>query len=481
MRDQLLQLEKISRQLEPLPADRETMRKSVDAYAFQFLNQIENIRAYQAINGEDAGLSLHEFGEEPVKLQALLDLLKKHVDHPGLNPASGGHLGYIPGGGIYVSALGDYLADVFNRYAGVYFAGPGAVRMENMIIRWIAGLMGYPADAGGNLTSGGSMANLIGIVCARDAAGIKARDFEKAVIYITRQVHHSVDKAIRIAGLKECIIRHVPMDDHYRMQAADLDRMITVDKTHRLHPLMVIASAGTTDTGAIDPLDEIGRIAKKHELWYHVDAAYGGFFMLTDEGKEKLKGIEMSDSLIVDPHKGLFLPYGTGVVLVKDAKRLQQSHIYSANYMQDAASATDEISPADVSPELTKHFRGLRMWLPLMLHGLRPFRACLEEKLLLAKYFHREIKNLGFEAGPEPELSVVTYRYNPKHGDANEFNKRLVEEVQKDGRVFISSTLIDGKFILRAAILAFRTHLKTIDTLLTVLKEKVKLLEEATA
>lgn len=481
MRDQLLQLEKISRQLEPLPADRETMRKSVDEYAFQFLNHIENIRAYQAINGEDAGLSLHEFGEEPVKLQALLDLLKKHVDHPGLNPASGGHLGYIPGGGIYVSALGDYLADVFNRYAGVYFAGPGAVRMENMIIRWIAGLMGYPSDAGGNLTSGGSMANLIGIVCARDAAGIKARDFEKAVIYITRQVHHSVDKATRIAGLKECIIRHVPMDDHYRMSAADLDRMITVDKTHRLHPLMVIASAGTTDTGAIDPLDEIGRIAKKHELWYHVDAAYGGFFMLTDEGKEKLKGIEMSDSLIVDPHKGLFLPYGTGVVLVKDAKRLQQSHIYSANYMQDAASATDEISPADVSPELTKHFRGLRMWLPLMLHGLRPFRACLEEKLLLAKYFHREIKNLGFEAGPEPELSVVTYRYIPKHGDANEFNKRLVEEVQKDGRVFISSTLIDGKFILRAAILAFRTHLKTIDTLLTVLKEKVKLLEEATA
>lgn len=481
MRDQLLQLEKISRQLEPLPADRESMRKSVDAYAFQFLNHIENIRAYQAINGEDAGLSLHEFGEEPVKLQALLELMKKHVDHPGLNPASGGHLGYIPGGGIYVSALGDYLADVFNRYAGVYFAGPGAVRMENMIIRWIAGLMGYPADAGGNLTSGGSMANLIGIVCARDAAGIKARDFEKAVIYITRQVHHSVDKAIRIAGLKECIIRHVPMDDHYRMSAADLDRMITVDKTHRLHPLMVIASAGTTDTGAIDPLDEIGRIAKKHELWYHVDAAYGGFFMLTDEGKEKLKGIEMSDSLIVDPHKGLFLPYGTGVVLVKDAKRLQQSHIYSANYMQDAASATDEISPADVSPELTKHFRGLRMWLPLMLHGLRPFRACLEEKLLLAKYFHREIKKLGFEAGPEPELSVVTYRYIPKHGDANEFNKRLVEEVQKDGRVFISSTLIDGKFILRAAILAFRTHLKTIDTLLTVLKEKVKLLEEDTA
>lgn len=485
MRDRLLQLEKISRKLEPSAAEREAVRKSVTEYAEQFLNQIERISAYRPIRGEDAGLLDHSFGEEPVKAELLLELLKKHVDHPGLNPASGGHLGYIPGGGIYFSALGDYLADVFNRYAGVYFAGPGAVRMENMIIRWLCGLMGYPAGAGGNLTSGGSIANLMGIVCARDASGIKAREFEKTVIYLTRQVHHSVDKAIRIAGLKECIIRHVPMDDHHRMSAADLDRMITVDKMHRLQPLMVIASAGTTDTGAIDPLEEIGRIAKKHELWYHVDAAYGGFFMLTDEGKEKLKGIELSDSLVADPHKGLFLPYGTGVLLVKDAKKLQQSHHYHANYMQDAAAATEELSPADVSPELTRHFRGLRLWLPLMLHGLAPFRACLEEKLLLAKYFHQEIQKLAFpsgskfEAGPPPQLSVVTYRYVPNRGDADEFNRRLVDEVQQDGRVFISSTKLNDQFILRAAILAFRTHLSTVDTLLTVLKEKARRFEES--
>src|SRR6185295_5947182 len=174
-------------------------------------------------------------------------------------------------------------------------------------------------------------------------------------------------------------IRYVPMDERYRMNAESLEAMIMTDKKNRLVPFLVIASAGTTDVGAVDPLEEIGAIAKKHELWYHIDAAYGGFFNLTREGKQKLKGIELSDSLVVDPHKGLFLPYGTGVILVKDKSVLQQSHSYQASYMQDAVNASEELSPADLSPELTKHFRGLRFWLPLQLHGLKPFRACLEE------------------------------------------------------------------------------------------------------
>ena len=235
----------------------------------------------------------------------------------------------------------------------------------------------------------------------------------------------------------------------------------------------MVASAGTTDVGAIDPLRAIGKIANERGLWYHIDAAYGGFFVLTDEGKKKLEGIETSDSLVIDPHKGLFLPYGLGVVLVKNAEKLRDSHRYAANYMQDAAALTDEPSPADLSPELTKHFRGLRLWLPLKLHGAAPFRACLTEKLLLAKYFHTEVQKLGFESRIEPELSVVTYRWLPRNGDANIFNKRLLEHVVADGRVFISSTMLNGEFTLRFACLAFRSHLSTVDTLLTVLKNKV--------
>jgi len=236
----------------------------------------------------------------------------------------------------------------------------------------------------------------------------------------------------------------------------------------------VVASAGTTDVGAVDPLAEIGEIAKRNDLWYHIDAAYGGFFILTDVGKQKFRGLELSDSLIIDPHKGLFLPYGLGVVLVRNIEDLKRSFRFDANYMQDAFAGPDEVSPAELSPELTKHFRGLRLWLPLKLHGVGPFRACLEEKLLLAKYFYREVQKLGFVSDLEPELSVVTYRYVPASGDADDFNKKLLEEVVKDGRVFISSTVLNGKYTLRFACLAFRTHLSIVDTLLEVLSENVR-------
>lgn len=395
-----------------------------------------------------------------------------------MNPASGGHLGYIPGGGIYYSALGDFLADITNRYAGVFFASPGAVRMENMLIAWFAEILGYPKNAAGNLTSGGSIANLIAIVTARDAKGTNSKKITESVIYTSNQAHHSVQKAIRIAGLGECVLRYVKQDAAYRIISGELEKQIEEDKKNGLTPFMIIASAGTTDVGAIDPLDEIGDIAQRHQLWFHVDAAYGGFFILTTEGKKKLKGIEKSDSITIDPHKGLFLPYGLGSVLIKDAGKMKDSHSYLANYMQDTLSSVDELSPADLSPELSKHFRGLRLWLPLKLHGTKPFIACLEEKLLLAKYFYQEIQKLGFEVECEPELSVVTYRYIPKNGDPNLFNKKLVEEVQKDGRVFITSTMLNGKFTLRLAILAFRTHLKTIDLTLKILKETVKWLDK---
>jgi len=171
------------------------------------------------------------------------------------------------------------------------------------------------------------------------------------------------------------------------------------------------------------------------------------------------------------------LPYGLGMIVVKNEAALAASHYYKANYMQDALVADDEPSPADLSPELTKHFRGLRMWLPLKLLGLKPFRACLEEKLLLTRYFYDEVKKLGFEVGPEPELSVATYRYVSKKHEPNAFNKRLMEEVVKDGRVFISSTMLEDRFMLRLAVLSFRTHLSTINTLLELLKEKVNYLE----
>jgi glutamate/tyrosine decarboxylase-like PLP-dependent enzyme len=480
MIDQIKEAERRARLLEPTAEERLAMRERVIGYAEQFLDHIYDLPAYVTTEDKGKGILDSPILETGGSIEAALDLIGRHLDRPGLNPASGGHLGYIPGGGIYYSALGDYLADVTNRYAGIAYAGPGAVRMEQMLIDWMAAATGFPATSGGNLTSGGSIANLIGIVAARDACGIKAREIERSVIYLTSQAHHSIDKAIRIAGLQECPLRQVPVDDRCRMDAPALERLIAEDKRSGLRPWLILCSAGTTDVGAVDPLEDIHAIAEREGLWMHVDGAYGAFFVLCGEGKKMLKGMETSDSLVMDPHKGLFLPYGSGAVLIRDRRKLYESFWYQANYLQDAVGSSEEFSPADLSPELTKHFRGLRLWLPLKLVGVAPFRAALEEKLLLARYFHEEIKRAsGFEAGMAPDLSVTTFRYLPKRGDANAFNEKLLHEVVRDGRVFLSSTRLNGKFIIRVAVLCFRTHLETIDYALAILKKKAAELERA--
>lgn len=472
MIEKIKQLESIALQLEPNAAKRAQMRLAVVDYAESFLDNIEAGKAYQVT--QDKGIQLLDFPvtEQGRSIQQLIDLIEYNVDRPGLNPASGGHIAYIPGGGIYPAALGDYLADITNRYAGVFYANPGAVRIENILIRWMCELFGFPKKAGGNLTSGGSIANLIAIVTARDYKKLKARDFEKAVIYSTKQVHHCTKKSIKIAGLYDLVQREVPMDKHFRMDAQALATCIKKDKEDGLIPFLVMASAGTTDTGAIDPLEAISTICKANELWMHVDAAYGGFFILTDEIKEQMKGIEKADSIVIDPHKGLFLPYGSGAVLVRDAKLLYDAHHMQANYMQDSFDDVEELSPADLSPELTKPFRGLRLWLPLQLFGIAPFRAALQEKICLCRYFYEAIQQIdGFEVGPYPELSVMIYRYVPKVGEANAYNLDLVNRVKEDGRVFLSSTTIDGTIYIRLAVLSFRTHLSTINRCLDVLKE----------
>lgn len=475
LRKRINELRRLAQPLEPEAKVRRELLKRIIQYSEDFLENIYKLPAFVLTENNGKGIDRCPIAETPIPIDGVLQLLDQHVNRPGLNPASGAHLGYIPGGGIYYSALGDYLADVFNRYAGVFFAGPGAVSMENMLLRWMANLVGYPENSAGNLTSGGSIANLIGIVTAREAFDLQPEDIEKTVVYLTEQAHHSVHKALRIAGLKRCIMRYVSMDSRYRMQARSLEQAVVQDKKDGLIPWLIVASAGTTDTGAIDPIKDIARIAKKHNLWFHLDGAYGAFFILCDEGKKLLQGIEDSDSLVMDPHKGLFLPYGSGAILVKDGQKLLEAHYYMPNYLQDTLASREELSPADLSPELTRPFRGLRLWIALKLIGVAPFRAALEEKLWLARYFYEKIQEIGgFEVGPYPDLSVVTFRYVPPRGDANEFNRRLIQEIHRDGRVFISSTMLDSKFTLRVAILAFRTHLETIDLALEILKEKAE-------
>jgi aromatic-L-amino-acid decarboxylase len=474
LRERLRNLERIARRLDPDSSARGRLATAAVHYADGFLARLGELGTYRG--GETVGdAGQFDLSEDGTDLTALLRTLDRQVNRSGINPASPGHFGYIPGGGVYPAALGDFIADVTNRYSGVHFASPGAALLERSLVRWMAGLVGYGEGAGGDLTSGGSIANLSAVVAAREAFELRPRDFERLVVYLTAQTHHCVDKALRVAGVGSCTIQRVPMDDGWRMQPSALDAMVRSDLAAGLIPWLVVGSGGTTDTGAVDPLSEIADVAAEHGLWFHCDAAYGGFFLLTEHGRSRLAGIERSDSAVLDPHKGLFMPFGSGALLVRDESQLASAMSATASYMQDARGAASAWSPADYSPELTRPFRGLRMWLPLRLFGLRPFRAALDEKLLLARYFHQELAKVpGFELGPAPDLSVVTYRYRPPHGDADAFNRALLLAVHEDGKVFVSSTVLDGRFTLRLAALHFRSHLDEVDYLLELLRYQAR-------
>jgi len=478
MTHEIKALEAKARLLEPDAAQRKQLIDQVVAYSQAYLEGIGDAPANQPfVDGR--GLYDSPIAEEGIEIGQALSLLRANVDTSGISTTSGRFLGYIPGGAIFPAALGDYLAAVANRYAGLYFASPGAVRMENMLLSWMADVAGYSSGAAGNLTSGGSIANLIAIVTARDTYGITGDRLAQSAIYFTEHIHHSIKKAIHVAGLSGCVKREVPVDGRYRMDAKALAAAVEADRSAGLNPWLVLASAGTTNTGSIDPLGPIAAIASQYDLWFHVDGAYGGFFILCPEGRAVLSQMNEADSLVMDPHKTLFLPYGTGAVLVKEGARLHASQHWAAAYMQDVPDEIAEVSPSDLSPELTKHFRGLRLWLPLKLFGLAPFRAALSEKIQLARYFYEKIQLIdGFEVGPYPDLSVVTYRYLPKRGSADAFNELMTKRIQEDGRIFISSTRFGGRFVLRLAISSFRTHLGDIDEALDVLKWMAKRLVE---
>lgn len=517
MKDKIQKLEQDARLLDPDSRSREQLLRHVIDYTNKYLESIDRKPA-NIPSGDNNGWGLREspFTEKGIPIKKALNLIRRNVDTSGVNPTSGRHLGYIPGGGLFHAALGDYLAAITNRYAGLFSMNPGAVRLENMLLRWMARVIGYPKTSAGNLASGGSLATLTAIVTARDAK-ISPEDASRAVCYTTNQVHQCVKRALHTAGLGgrdgekqlvieddygwrisrlgRCVMREVKVDKNYRMDTKALKGAIIKDKKDGLMPWLVVASAGTVNTGTVDPLSDIGEIASNEGLWFHIDGAYGGMFTLCPKGKAALRGIHLSDSVVLDPHKSLFLPYGSGVTLVKDRKRLYDAfHTNNdeAPYLQNTdslANRAGELSPSNLSPELTKHFRGLRLWLPLKVAGIAPFRAALSEKLWLAKFFYEQVKSMpGFEMGPPPDLSIVSFRYRPRRGDYNEFNKLLRDSIQADGRIYITGTEVEkvrtgdelsgGKFLLRAAILNYRTHLDEIIETIDILGKKAKQLEQ---
>jgi aromatic-L-amino-acid decarboxylase len=330
--------------------------------------------------------------------------------------------------------------------------------------------MGLPSGSRGILTSGGSLSNFSAVVTAREERlGENLRD---GMIYLSEETHHCVAKAARLAGFPRSSLRTLPVDERLRLVPAALDDAIREDRSRGRRPFLVVANVGTTNTGAIDPLPELVRVARAHGLWVHADAAYGGFFRLAPGGEALLRGIEECDSITLDPHKGLFLPYGLGALLVRDAGALARAHRGTASYVQDVAE-DGSLGSADVSPELSRDFRGLRLWLPLMLHGIAAFREQLGEKLALARWAWESLReDPRFEMLDEPQLSVVAFRLRTSAQAADRLGPELLRRVNARRRVFLSSTRIAGRYVLRICILSFRTHEDRVRDAVLALKEE---------
>jgi aromatic-L-amino-acid/L-tryptophan decarboxylase len=393
----------------------------------------------------------------------------------GYNTSSAGHLAYIPGGGLVTAAVADLIALVLNRYTGLAFPAPGLVAMEADVLRWVADLFDLPAEAAGLLTTGASMATLSAVITARTAR--LGERFLDGTVYVTGQTHAACAKACRLAGFPEAAVRVVPVDADLRMDPAALSSAIAVDRAAGRRPCCVVASAGTTNTGTVDPLPAIADIAAQEGLWLHVDAAYGGFFQLTERGRRRLSGIERADSIVLDGHKGLFLPYGSGCLLVRDGSSLRAAHAGpEAHFLQDIQDSTLPDFAA-YGPELTRDFRGLKLWLPLHLHGVDAFRAALDEKLDLAEHAYRRlVADPNLVVLGAPELSTVAFRCRPHpgavaaNGDsaapdaaADEATAEVLRRVNAERRVLLSSTRIDGRFVGRVSVLSHRTDLARVD------------------
>ena len=446
--------------IEPDADERAAVERAVSAFITRFLDERDDTPVFHG--PADPALVEHLLlppNESGIAVEALLDRIGRAVD-TGFDTASGGFLSYIPSGGLFSASLGTYLGSVLNRYTAGSHAAPGMVAIEESVIRWMASLFDLGEDAGGVLMSGGSLANLTAIVAARSRLGERFDGrFRDGVVYTSERTHHSITKGTRIAGVDQDRVRLIPTDARLRMNPDALAAAIASDVAAGLRPMAIAATAGTTDTGAIDPLDHCAELAAAHDAWFHVDAAYGGFFQLTDRGRARLAGIERADSITVDAHKSLFLPFGVGGLLVRNVAHLVDAHEGRGAYMQDVVDG-DLPHCLAMGPELTRPNRGLPLWLALNLHGVDAFRRTLDSMLDLTARATSALRGMpGIELITEPELSIVAFRSTA--GDTE--TARIQQVLNDSGRIHVSSTTIRDRLWIRFAFLSQRTTAAVVD------------------
>ena len=409
-------------------------------------------------------------------LAPLLDELFRDLIPRSFTAPGPGYLAYIPGGGLYSAALADFITNTTNRYTGVWQAAPALVQLEANALDWLRAWMEFPPDARGLFTAGGSMATFNAILCARER--YLGHDIRRGVLYTSDQGHHSILKAAKLAGIMPDRVRAISCDDDYRLPIDSLRAAIARDRADGLLPFAVVSSAGTTNTGAIDPLDAIADLCASERLWHHVDGAYGAFFYLLSELRGALAGLARADSLTLDPHKGMFLPYGTGALLVRDGAALRAAHEATADYLPATPHPLDFYDPSQHGPELSRGFPGLRVWLSLKMFGAAAFRSAIAEKRALALDAADRVARLPhvvIDAPPELSLFAFHLTWPGATRTAEDAATRaLMEQTTKRGRVMVTGAVVRGRYLGRVCVLSFRTHADRIDALIEDLDASIR-------
>ena len=414
--------------------------------------------------------------EHGVALEPLLDQLFRDWIPRSFTAPHPGYLAFIPGGGLYPAALADFIADTTNRYTGVWQAAPALVQLEANALDWLRDWMGFPPETRGLFTTGGSMATFNAIVCARERH--LGAEIRRGVLYTSDQAHHSVLKSAKLAGVMPDRVRPIASDERFRLRVDLLEEAIAADRRAGLTPFAVVSSAGTTNTGAVDPLEAIADVCAREALWHHVDGAYGAFFYLDHSLRGTLRGLSRADSLTLDPHKGMFLPYGTGALLVRDGAALRAAHEATAAYLPAMPHPEDFYDPSQHGPELSRGFPGLRVWLSVKLFGAAAFREQIAEKRALTLDAWRRIAALpGIVIDAEPDLSLFAFHLTwpgASRTDEDTATRALMTGTTARGRVMVTGCTAHGRALGRVCVLSFRTHQPQIDALLDDMTAAIK-------
>lgn len=390
--------------------------------------------------------------EEPGDPAALVRFLNdnvfrtmSHVDHPRF-------FAFVPSPGNFVGAMADALASGFNCFVGTWFAGSGPAEIELVTVDWLRRLCGFPETAGGLFVSGGSVANLTALAVARhQRLGYGAAD---AVVYFSDQTHSSVERALRVLGFSPAQVRKIPAGAGFRLPLDALEREIAADRDVGRAPFCVVANAGTTNTGAVDPLPELAEICRRERLWLHADGAYGAAAVLCGDGRRALAGLEEADSLSLDPHKWLFQPFECGCVLVRDAAWLKDTFRITPEYLRDVHHFEEEVNFCDRGVQLTRGFRALKLWLSLKTFGLRAFRAAVDRGFRLAEAAERRLCDSGlWEIVTPAQMGIVSFRW--RGGEV--VTQQLVAALAAGGYALLTSTVLSGRTALRFCTINPRT------------------------